>query len=73
VADRLWIAGLLWDLLATLLLSKMVSLIHSLLDCIAEVYCDRPSLDSMTAVGLAGSVAHTHNGQSNPLPNGLYY
>ncbi len=72
MVDCLWIAKLLWDLLAALLISIMVSLIHSLMDCIPEVYCGRPSLDCRTAVGLAGSVAHIHNGQSYPLPNGLY-
>jgi hypothetical protein len=72
VADCLWIAGLLWDLLAALLIPITVSLIHSLMDCIPEAYCGRQSLDSRTAVGLAGSVAHNHNGQSNPLPNRLY-
>jgi hypothetical protein len=64
VADCLWIAGLLWELLAALLISIMVSLIHSLMDCIPEAYCGRLSLDSRTAVELAGSVAHIHNGQS---------
>ncbi len=94
--------GLLWDLLAALLISITVCLIHSLLDCIPEVYCGRPSLDSRTAlslagnvarilmdcipevycgrlsldsrtaVGFAGTVARIHNGQSYPLPNGLY-
>jgi hypothetical protein len=64
VADRLWIAGLLWDLLAALLISIMVSLIHSLMDGIPEAYCGRPSLDSRTAVGLA----YIHNGRSYPLP-----
>jgi hypothetical protein len=64
VADRLWIAGLLWDLL----ISITVSLIHSLMICIPEVYCGRLSLDSRTAVGIAGSVARIHNGQSYPLP-----
>ncbi len=68
MADCLWIAGLLWDLL----ISKMASLIHFLMDCLPEGYCDRMSLDSRTAVGLAGSIAHIHNGQSNPLPNGLF-
>jgi hypothetical protein len=72
VADCLWIAGLLWDLLGALLVSKMVSLIHSLMDCIPELYCGRLCLDSRTAVGLAGSVAHIHNGQSNPIPNGFF-
>jgi hypothetical protein len=67
-----WIAGLLWDLLAVLPISIVVSLIHSLMDCIPEVYCGRPSLDSRTAVGLAGNVAHIHNGQSYPLPNDLH-
>jgi hypothetical protein len=62
VADRLWIAGLLWDL--QLLISIIVSLIHSLLVCIPEEYCGRQSLDSRTAVGLAGSVARIRNGQS---------
>ncbi len=56
MADSLWIAGLLWDLL----ISITVSLIHSLTVCIPEVYCGRPSLDSRTAVGLAGSIAHIH-------------
>jgi hypothetical protein len=42
------------------------------MDCIPKAYCGRLSLDSRTAVGLAGSVAHIHNGQSNTLPNGLY-
>ncbi len=73
VADSLWIAGLLWNLLAALPISIMVSLIHSIMDCITEVYCGRPSLDSRTAVRLAGSVAPFHNGQSYPLPNGLYF
>jgi hypothetical protein len=68
VADCLWIAGLLWDLLAALLISVTVSLIHSVMDCIPEGYCGRLSLDSRTAVGLA----YIYNGQSNPLPNGLY-
>ncbi len=72
MADRLWIAGLLWDLLAALLISITVSLIQSLVDCIPEVYCGRPSLDSRTAVGLAARVARIHNDQSCPLPNGLY-
>jgi hypothetical protein len=73
VADRLWIAGLLWDLLAALLISITVSLIQSLMNGIPAVYCDRLSLDSRTAVGLAGSVADSHNGQSNPLPNDFLY
>jgi hypothetical protein len=64
VADRLWIAGLLWELLAAWLVSITVSLIQSVVDCIPEAYCGRPSLDSRTAVGLAGSVARIHNGQS---------
>jgi hypothetical protein len=68
VADCFWIAGLLLDLL----ISIMVSLIHFLMICIPEVYCGRPSLDSRTAVGLTGSIAHIHNGQSCLLPNGLY-
>ncbi len=45
----------------------MVSLIHSLKDCIPKAYCGRQSLDSKTAVGLAGSVAHINNGQSYRL------
>ncbi len=64
MSDRLWIAGLLWDLL----ISIVVSLLHSLMDYIPEVYCGRQSLDSRTAVGLA----YIHNGQSYPLPFGLY-
>ncbi len=40
--------------------------------CIPEVYFRRLSLDSRPAVGFAGSFAHIHNGQSYPLPNGLY-
>ncbi len=64
MVDRLWIAGLLWDLLAALLISIMVSIIHSLIDCIPEACCGRLSLDSRTPVGLAGSVARIHNGQS---------
>jgi hypothetical protein len=60
VADSILIAGL-WDLLAALLISFKVSIIHSIMDCIPEVYCGRPSLDSRTAVVLAGSVAHIHN------------
>ncbi len=68
MADCLWIAGLLWDLL----ISIMASLIHSLMVCIPEAYCGRLSLDSRAAVGLAGSIAHIHNVQSYPLPNGLY-
>jgi hypothetical protein len=72
VADHLWITGLLWDLLGALLISITVSLIQSLMDGIPAVYCDRLSLDSRTAMGLAGSIAHIHNGQSNPLPNDLY-
>ncbi len=68
MADCLWIAGLLWDFL----ISIMVSLIHSLMFCIPEAYCDRLSLDSRSAVGFAGSFAHIHIGQSYPLPNGLY-
>jgi hypothetical protein len=72
VEDCLWIAGLLWDLLAALLIPIMASLIHYLMVRIPEAYCGRLSLDSRTAVGLAGSIAHTNNGQSYPLPNGLY-
>jgi hypothetical protein len=68
VADSLLIAGLLCDLLAALLIFIMVSLIHSLMVCIPEAYCDRLSLDNRTTVGLA----YIHNGQYNPLPNGLY-
>ncbi len=62
VADHLWIAGLVWDLLAGLLISITVSLIHPLKDCIPEVYFCRLSLDSRTSVGIAGSVADSHNG-----------
>ncbi len=36
MADCLWIAGLLWDLL----ISIIASLIHFLMDCLHEVYCD---------------------------------
>jgi hypothetical protein len=61
VKDCLWIAGLLWDLL----ISITVRLIHSLMDCVPEAYCGRLSLDSRTAVGLAGSVVRIHNGQSH--------
>ncbi len=67
MADCLWIAGLLWDLLAALIVSIMVSLINFLIDCIPEVYFGRLSLDSRTAVGHAGSVANIHNCQSYPL------
>jgi hypothetical protein len=62
VEDCLWIAGLLWDLL----ISIMSSLIHTLMDCIPEVCCGRLSLDSRAAVGNAGSVAHIFKGQSYP-------
>jgi hypothetical protein len=65
VADCLWIAGLLWDLLAALIVSITVSLINFLIECIPEVYFGRLSLDSRTAVGLAGSADRIHNGQSN--------
>ncbi len=68
MADCLWIAGLLWDLL----ISIIASLIHFLMDCLPEVYCDRLSLDSRTAVGLPGSVVRIHYGKSYPLPSGLY-
>ncbi len=56
MADCLWIAGPMWDLL----ISIMVSLIHSLMVCIPEAYCGKLSLDSRTAVGLAGSIAYIH-------------
>ncbi len=61
MADCLWIAGLLWDLL----ISIMVSLIHYQMVFIPEAYCGRLSLDSRTAVGLTGSADRIHNGQSN--------
>jgi hypothetical protein len=62
MAHPLWLEELLWDLLAALLISIMVSLIHSLMVCTPEVYCGKPFLDSRTDVGLADSVAHIHNG-----------
>ncbi len=64
MANCVWIAGLLWDLLVALFISIVVRVIHSQMVCIPEEYCGRQSLDSRTAVGLAGNVAHIHNGQS---------